>query len=319
MSPCLRAKGDPVSGDIEIHLRRFLLHQNSLIVRVISLFPESGFFTRRRENAFARRTCFRARRNFFRRRARRNDRRNHSTVFIIADVDFSNARISRHQSFYIANGIRLVRVISRRIKGALRDFSIICHPDGIARRKRGSRIHRDLHFLRIASAFHHVRTAFIVIIHNRCDAIIARKDRLAKARIMVLFKIEVASLAHVRAIARPLPFQVVIVQMAIVVAHHRGTRIDILVIIMMESNFMAIRIAIAIPNQTALVMIMEIIPAYRRIVDVILCIQKSVITVLVVRVSVVKFAVVNPNVIARLIRLIYVSRIRLDADAIRVV
>ena len=88
---------------------------------------------------------------------------------------------------------------------------------------------------------------------------------------------------------------------------------------MMERDFMAIIIAIAVTDQASLMVGVEIVPAHRHVVDVVLRIQKPIVAILVAGINVIEFTVINPDVVAGLLFLGHIAGIRLDADAIRVV
>ena len=57
-------------------------------------------------------------------------------------------------------------------------------------------------------------------------------------------------------------------------------------------------ISVAIANEASLMMVVEIIPAKSRIVNIVLGIQQTIVAVLVAGVGIIEFAVIDPNVMA---------------------
>lgn len=139
---------------------------------------------------------------------------------------------------------------------------------------------------------------------------------------MVALEIDVASFADVRPVSGAFAFYEVVVQVAVVVAHHGCARVQVLVVVVVERDFVAQAVAVAVADEAAFVVVVEVVPAEGRVVDVVLGVQQAVVAVLVFGSGVIEFAVVYPNIVAALLAFAFPvgdGGIGGNCDAVRVV
>lgn len=118
---------------------------------------------------------------------------------------------------------------------------------------------------------------------------------------MVVFDVDVAPFADVRAVAGSFAFNKVVEQVAVVIAHHWNSCVQVLVVVVVECDFVAQAIAVAVADEAAFMVVVEVVPAEGRVVDVVLGVQQAVVAVLVFGSGVIEFAVVYPNIVAALL------------------